>query len=81
MPIYTYHCNRCDEEYDLLVSYDDRDNEKDCMKCLYTNTITRIPSWSGGFRSDVPPRLDSDFKQVMKKIKRASGRKNTIPDY
>lgn len=81
MPIYTYGCKRCFHEYDLLVSYEDRDNENICPKCLYTNVITRIPSWSGAFKTDVPPKLNSDFKQTMAKIKRASGKKNTIPDY
>ncbi len=84
MPIYDYQCSSCKHEFTEKHSIDDRylPEQSNCPSCGETGTISKVilsapgiapPDWTKG--------IDGDFKQTMKMVKRASGKKNTIPDY
>ena len=82
MPLYEYKCDACEHEF---VEYQKMSQvlvpcENPCPKCS-EEKVRRQITGIGGFQADVPPKLNSDFKETMRGIKKASGRGCTIPDY
>ena len=48
MPMYEYLCNKCNKYYELLRSYDERDDESECPHCNAKAKMTRLPSLASG---------------------------------
>ena len=46
MPIYVYHCEKCDEEHEIICKMSEKDKQK-CPKCK--NKLTNVVV-SGGFK-------------------------------
>ena len=53
MPIYEYRCQACDETFDVLTSYAERDRAQACPSCESTKTRVLVSSFAslGGEQS------------------------------
>ena len=80
MPTYAYQCKKCEHYFEENLKIADRDDpvKKPCSECegeLYRTMET------GGLVSDVKTpmrRAGSEWNSLMKRIKKGSGRENSI---
>jgi putative FmdB family regulatory protein len=83
--IYDYHCKSCDSawEENRLISERDVPLETACPACNESGGVTRLLSapplsYSGGGLKSNVTRAGSGWNDVLNKIKKGSGRKNSI---
>lgn len=81
MPIYQYKCNACDHEFDVMSSFADKQNPEsepcpNCGKQEIKACIT-APNMSHLGTKSVHARAGG-FNEVLRKIKKSSGKNNTI---
>lgn len=82
MPLYSFKCEACGEEFDDVRTIDDRNKplEEACPNCGESGRIqrqlssARIVSGVGDFRRKVP----DVFKDRLREIKKMSGKDNKI---
>jgi putative FmdB family regulatory protein len=80
MPNYDFNCPDCEHEFTENVPIANRDDARACPSCGKSNVKRRVSavrvSYSG-FKENVT-RAGSGWNDVLNKVKKASGRKNTI---
>jgi putative FmdB family regulatory protein len=57
MPLYEYKCVDCSHEFEVLISYVDRDNSRTCPLCIKP-AVRKVAS-TFGVHSDLNPRKDT----------------------
>jgi hypothetical protein len=87
---YVYHCDYCESEYEIEMSILDDHTKpiKDgCLSCGKKGKVWRVYKPSPVFynmgksiHTVAANKVGSDWKDVLKGIKKGSGRKNTMPD-
>jgi len=83
MPNYDYHCKECHHEFTQMVPIDDRDKPTigECPSCHKTGAVfrgvTAVQLSYSGFK-DMYNRAGNGWKEIQQKIKKGSGRKNSI---
>lgn len=82
---YDYHCGSCDTRWEQSVRLADRDlpTTVPCPHCGAEGTVVRClaapsVSYDGGGVVSVVRRAGSGWNDVLNKVKKQSGRKNTI---
>lgn len=83
MPTYTYRCKKCENSFEKFLSISNRKepeqeacpncNEKDCVEQSLTEPPKLVSDSKTAMR-----RAGSGWNDVLKGIKKASGRNNTI---
>ena len=83
MPNYEYSCQKCGHEFLENCLIDDRDKPttQECPSCHKTGSIKRGVtavqlSYAGA--KDMYARAGNGWKEMQQRIKRGSGRKNSI---
>lgn len=83
MPNYEYHCKECGDEFTELLLIENRDvpTLNQCPSCHKVGAVFRGVtavqlSYSGV--KDMYNRAGNGWKEMQQKIKRGSGRKNSI---
>ena len=84
MPIYDFKCKKCENTWDEMLLYKNRDKpcKSGCPKCAESGMIERVigaPIMSEPHKMGLK-RPDSGFREVISKIKQHHP-KNTIRDY
>jgi len=80
MPNYEFHCESCGEKFDHIVQFEERDDPVECPKCGNVKGKRQIsaPSMSyAGAKSNLT-RAGSGWNDMLKRVKKGSGRRNTI---
>lgn len=80
MPNYDFHCPDCNHEFEELVALADREKPRKCPKCgkkKVTRKVTAVKVNYGGFK-DPLTRAGSGWNDLLTKVKKGSGRVNTI---
>lgn len=80
MPNYDFSCDSCGHEFTENVPIDKRDNPRPCPECGKTNTkrgVSAVKVSYSGFKDNIT-RAGSGWNDVLKKVKKGSGRSNTI---
>lgn len=83
MPNYDYHCKECAHEFTKLMPMDDRNKPltEECPSCHKVATVVRgvtaVQLNYSGYK-DMYNRAGDGWKEIQQKIKRGSGRKNSI---
>lgn len=82
--LYNYKCRECDHTFDKVLKMDDRKQpvEAPCPECGAEGSVYQVIG-TPGFISDSKStltRAGSGWQDVLKKVKKASGRNNTIHD-
>lgn len=84
MPLYDYHCDACGHEFTEQLRIDDRKIpvENPCPKCNQSKNIQQTIKPVGFVSSSISTlrRAGSEWGDVLKKVKKASGKGNTIHD-
>lgn len=82
---YDYHCGDCDTRWEQSVRLADRDlpTQSPCPHCGAEGKVVRClsapsVSYDGGGVVSVVRRAGSGWNDVLNKVKKQSGRKNTI---
>lgn len=82
---YDYHCSDCDTRWEQSVRLVDRDlpTQSPCPHCGAEGKVVRClsapsVSYDGGGVVSVVRRAGSGWNDVLNKVKKQSGRKNTI---
>mgnify|MGYP000854500022 CR=1 FL=1 len=55
MPLYSYKCNNCGNEFEILIKSEDRDKEHICPKCGESNSKRIFTSFSTYTKSTSAP--------------------------
>ena len=81
--LYDYACTHCETHYELNKTSTNRDQplEEPCVKCGEKGTVHRLlsmPALSAGGYRDAQTRAGSGWNDILKGIKKASGRESTI---
>ncbi|RPG31837.1 MAG: hypothetical protein CBB72_011765 [Muricauda sp. TMED12] len=84
MPSYSYECTACGEQWSEILPIKDmnKPTELRCAQCLQYGTVQKKLT-TPGFVSDsksVLRRAGTEWQDVLKKVKKASGKGNTIHD-
>ena len=83
MPNYDYHCKECGHEFTQMVPIADRDKplNEECPSCHKVGGvlrgITAVQLNYSGVK-DMYSRAGNGWKEMQQRIKRGSGRKNSI---
>lgn len=83
MPYYDYVCEKCHHEFNKFELIDNRDNpvKEACPSCKKIGAIARgvtaVQLSYSGFKS-MYSRAGDGWKEVQQKIKKGSGKGNTI---
>lgn len=79
--LYTYECKGCGHSFEETLPVADRDDptKKPCPKCGECTVVRNlhVPNLVSGYGSTIG-RTDSGWNDTLKRIKKASGRNNTI---
>lgn len=82
---YDYHCQSCDTQWEQSVRLADRDlpTTQPCPHCGTEGAVVRClaapsVSYDGGGVVSVVRRAGNGWNDVLNKVKKQSGRKNTI---
>lgn len=84
MPIYNYKCSECDARFTQSHMIADRKipEEQICPECGADRTVTQVigtPNFVTDSKSTLT-RAGGGWQDVLKKVKKASGRDNSIHD-
>ena len=74
MPVYTLKNIKTNEEWDITCSYKDLQHE---LKKKDVEQVLKFPAMVGSTKSNLT-RAGSDWQDVLKNMKKKSGRGNTI---
>ena len=82
MPNYEYYCTKCDHSFEQIVPCNERDSleNTECPEC-HKKAIKRGVSavrLSYSSPTDMFTRAGNGWKEVQDKIKKGSGRRNSI---
>jgi len=44
MPLYVFHCEDCDLEFEQLLKW--QDSDPDCPNCANSDRVTRLPTYA-----------------------------------
>ena len=80
MPNYDFHCESCGHEFEENVPLVERDEVRACPKCgkkQVKRGVSAVKLSYTGFKDPIS-RAGSGWNDVLKGVKKASGRKNTI---
>jgi hypothetical protein len=79
---YKYLCSKCDHTWEEKLSIADRNNPLDlpCLNCKEKGRVTRVFEMPAlvSTSPDILKKAGSGWNDVLKKIKKGSGSKNTI---
>jgi putative FmdB family regulatory protein len=80
MPNYEYTCTKCENVFDAMVPYEKRDEHQECPECgaRESKRGVAMPRMSYSGIHDMYKRAGDGWKEVQQKIKKGSGRRNTI---
>jgi putative FmdB family regulatory protein len=72
MPLYEYKCVDCGHEFEILTTYAERDDTRECTLC--SKSALRKPASTFGVHSDLNPRRDTIVtnKEIDKVVGKAS---------
>lgn len=80
MPNYSFECPDCKHDFEEIVSVNNRNDPIECPKCGKNRCVRAVTvaalSYSG-FKDPIT-RAGSGWNDVLGKVKKASGRKNTV---
>jgi putative FmdB family regulatory protein len=79
--IYSFQCSSCESKFDKESSIDDRNKplEEPCPSCGQRTVKRSITSLNIVHQSgDTLSRTDSGWNDMLKRIKKSSGKDNTI---
>jgi len=76
MPIYTRHCNDCDELFDVHCSIATKEDTKECPYCGSTDGDYRPTACHTTIRGDrlMTAKKDGGFGEVISKLKERNKR-------
>lgn len=76
MPIYSRHCNACDELFDVHCSIAAKENLQECPYCLSVDGDWRPTACHTTIRGDrlMTHKKDNGFKEVLSKIQERNKR-------
>lgn len=80
MPNYDYSCDECGHEFTENVPIAKRDEHQTCPKCKKKKTtrgVSAVKLSYSGFKSNLS-RTSDGWNDVLKKVKKGSGRANSI---
>ena len=80
MPNYDFHCPDCGHDFEELVPLDEREKPRKCPSCgkkKCTRGVSAVKLSYSGFKDPIK-RAGSGWNDVLKKVKKGSGRSNTI---
>ena len=80
MPTYDFTCKDCGHEFEKNVPLDDRDKPVQCPECGKKKSIRAVSAVKlsySGFKENVT-RAGNGWNDVLRKVKKGSGRSNTI---
>jgi len=80
MPNYDFTCSACGHEFEKNVPLDDRDKSVECPSCgkkKSTRGVSAVKLSYLGVKSNLT-RAGSGWNDVLNKVKKGSGRSNTI---
>lgn len=84
MPLYDYNCDACGHEFCEQLRMDDRKIpvQSPCPNCKKSNTVQQSIKAVPFVTSSISTlrRAGSEWGDVLKKVKKASGKGNTIHD-
>ena len=67
MPIYTYNCGNCEDEF--RVSHSMTETQEVCEVCGSIGTLTRIPSIFSDFKIEKKQKVGDHVKDFIAKAK------------
>ena len=81
MPVYTYCCNKCDYEFEDILTIENRNIPcgNSCPRCQAENAIYQkigAPPIVGGVGTHA--KIDDTFKDILKTMKSNAGKHSTI---
>jgi putative FmdB family regulatory protein len=76
MPMWTRHCDACDELFDVLCKFEDKDLPKECPYCGATTGEYMLAAPVSSIRPDrlMTAKKDGGFNEVLDRIKSRHGR-------
>jgi len=80
MPNYDFICQSCGHEFEQIVPFEDRDSPLKCPSCgkkKVSRGVSAVKMSYSSLKSNVS-RAGSGWNDVLKKVKKGSGRSNTI---
>lgn len=80
MPNYDFKCQACEHEFTENVPIANRDDSFACPQCgkkKVKREVSAVKVSYSGFKENVT-RAGSGWNDVLKKVKKASGRENSI---
>ena len=80
MPNYDFSCESCGHQYEENVPSAERDNPRSCPSCSKKKVkrgVSAVKVSYSGFKDNVT-RAGSGWNDVLNKVKKGSGRSNTI---
>lgn len=80
MPNYDFNCESCGHEFTENVPIANRDDPRACPSCGKKNVkrgVSAVKVSYSGFKENVT-RAGSGWNDVLNKVKKGSGRSNTI---
>lgn len=63
MPVYSYHCNKCQSNFELFFSYSNYIEKPKCINCTSSNTVRDIVSDVSTISGSVK-KSDNELKTI-----------------
>jgi|AntDeeMinimDraft_6_1070357.scaffolds.fasta_scaffold15349_2 putative FmdB family regulatory protein len=82
MPVYSYKCRKCENEFNGVYLIDDRKipEENPCPECSAMEVYQKIGTPVIGYSIAPNMRTSDNFNSRLKEIKAKSGSGNTVSD-
>lgn len=81
MAFYDYKCDGCGVMFERMLPISERHNpEQEACDICGKYEIRKVETGILGFNADVKPKLDSGFKEISRRIKKAN-RHSNMPEY
>lgn len=80
MPNYDFTCQECNHSFTEMVPIAERDEVRKCPSCgkkKVARDVSAVKLSYSGFKSNVT-RAGAGWNEVLKKVKKGSGRDNSI---
>lgn len=83
MPNYDFQCDKCGATEEVILPLDKRDDDRYCSDCFGGRMIRIIGAPYTSYEGAMTPikRAGSGWNDVLKGIKKASGRSSNIEHY
>ena len=80
MPNYDFNCQSCGHSFEQIVPSENRDDPLECPKCGKNKVVREVSAVKLSYSSTKSnlSRAGSGWNDVLGKVKKGSGRSNTI---